>query len=1219
MAIAWKRAVEVAKDDPITSTQLATLATAFNDRLRSGIGDGPWRIFFWWLSLFRQVRNSDATGFVFPSLGEYFEIYQHLDPRDAIWPMTGPGDPEGANVVSQMNSFVFGGTGFKISDEANRFALLAWPQAVPNPREAWDYAKQQRGGYDPRTGGVASPALLVAQEHYRIRYGLSSMHGLSYGGWLPRPDMGSPCEDPNPGDNFEANPNYIIKFTSLIDGSEVTFAGTCAPAGEDYPYDDHVAYVARLAWAYYVFLNDGSLQVFPTTDWVEGPYTGEGVLQKAENGAIGRVLNNFVREFRGAHEDRKSHKYHLQHAFDFQRFFTNQYHLSPQRGTEVDGFVDPVYPTAKSEGVPTEGAFLIWDATSTTTNGWNEGFVFTGYLIEIEGMSGFVNVELLDEEEVVEVVTIVPDDTGRGATLRMVESAWTPTVLEWRIKDVPADVDSNSKIKVECTELWSRKPTVEDAYVVLRASATLPTEPDGVGDNETQAEVLSDDYFNFGCIINRAGQPGLRGNFTEVNTNAVWDATRRWSKMVRLIRRQEFIGYAVEDGKSVLYFKRFAFGLHNATPADIFDGIAPSREEIVKGGIAPGYVYENRAEDAITYNGATVKEGERFTGVVGVDFWEGEGAVFEANGIRHTAPRNGYTNEWLIGFEFKGYHTSYSSIWKPDGYSDYFPFSNRCMFYAPEVAVDRPLLLHTSYNQRAGFEGTVAPEAPSGFNYTPLEYSIVIEAQTHTHLNQKLCGEGDTTCEELRRDFYASCRIYEPDVEVESCEVESTDELGNEVIKLTLTRRLHHCSGAPSSIDKDPSTWDIGALEAEPFRSQENALRQYIIHQTTGRQCDWEIPGNTGINSHLYSDTDAPFGSCFPHFRMVKLVPLPYDDGNDKQNKHDTRFEHDFFPMMELYLKCMCEGFVDGVTSSAHACEYGTFSAFDFTFTNLCVQAFGNKWFTTLRRSDNANNPQGYGPLPSTNAYAEVFNQFVKAINLLTTFRVNIPSKLQCRVNQSDGYSALGMKSAGGEDIGCTSGTVAAWGFGTFSESGSFSPGTWDDCGGGFGAIGAGASPDGICLGSTFQIHGYRQSIAFRWTPLDPDALAYAIPSEWSDMLESDAAIMAITTESQSVLNKTVSTDPSQNGSTQCCPESGGDCPVFIIDPGVYLLFDGPTTTGPQVCGLLTGGFSAPPVLPSHVYYAKGPDPTACPSGPSSQTQFVILSTTVPMVTVPLH
>jgi hypothetical protein len=325
--------------------------------------------------------------------------------------------------------------------------------------------------------------------------------------------------------------------------------------------------------------------------------------------------------------------------------------------------------------------------------------------------------------------------------------------------------------------------------------------------------------------------------------------------------------------------------------------------------------------------------------------------------------------------------------------------------------------------------------------------------------------------------------------------------------------------------------------------------------------------------------------------------------------------------MMELYLKCMCEGFVDGVTSAAHACEYGTFSAFDFTFTSLCVQAFGNKYFSTLRREDQESNPQGYGPLPNTEAYAEVFNQFVKAINLLTTFRVNIPSKLQYRLSTQTGYSTAGMKNAGGEDQGCSNGIIAAWGFGNYDggSGGSSSVDPWNDTPGGLGTVTAEFGPDGVCNGSAFRIRSSRASVQFRWVPLDPDALAYALPAEWSDMLESSAAVMVTRSHSTSVLNKSVSSDPSQGGSTQCCPESSGDCPAFIVSPGVYLNFDGPTTWSAETCEMVLGGFGAPAVPTSHFFYVQGPDPTACSSGPSSSTQYVILTTTVPMVTVPLH
>lgn len=1210
MAITFTRAVEVAEGQAITSTQLATLARAFNDRLRSGLGDGPWRIFFYWLSVFRQVRNPDETGYAFPSLGEFFEIYQHISAQDAEWPVTGPGDPEGANVASQMNAFVFGSDAFEIADESDRFAALVWPQTEPSPRTAWDHAKQQRGAIDSRTGGIASPALYVARAHNEIRYGSRSPHGMSYGGWLPLPEEGAPCEDPNPGDDVAPVPNYRIKFTNLNDGSTVTYDGSCEPAVFD-SYPTHVAFVARMSWAYYVFLNDGTLDVYSTTDWVEGPYEGEGRLQKAENGALGRILNNFIREFRGTEHQRKTETVHLSHAFDFQRFFTTQYHLAPQYGIEVDGFVDPIYQKAKSQGTPAAGAFLIWDTTRGTTSAWQSGFVLTSALVEVKNLNGPLTLSILDEGTVRQTIQLEPDESGNASKLWMAPTAWTPSTLAWRIESVPGGITSACTIEIEHTELWSYKPRIEDAYTVLRASAALETTPDGVGASETESDVLSDDYFTFGCIVNRAGLPGLQGRFASVNPNAVFDAARRWSKMVRLVRRQEFIGYAVENGKSVLWFKRYAFGLHNQIPADIFEGIAPSREELANGDIRPGYAYVNRGAEAITYNGATISPGQTFLGVSGVISWEGGGAVFEAEGIFHVAPQQGYTNQWLIGFELKPYHPSNTSLWKPDAYSDYFPLVNRCAFYAPEVATDGPLKNHLSFGQSVGTSGTVAPEAPSGFNYADLETSFAGSG----NLNTYPCDPLDTACIEFRQNFYKSCRVYEPDVEVESASVEF-DSGGNELVKLTLKSRIHHCTTAPSSFSNDVSTWDTAALAAEPYRTHENALREYLVNQATGAPCNNTAPGNAGINSTVQLLTDNPFGSCYPHFRLTKLVPLPYDDGNDRQNAVDTRFEHDFFPMMELYLKAMCEGYVDGVTSAEHACTYGTISAFDFTFTNLCVQAFGNKWFSTLRRSDQPDNPQGYGPCPNTDALAYVFNQFVKAVNLLTTVRVMIPAGLECNIGTGETFYSKEMVNAGGTPTSCTSGSVAVYAHDSPPMAGVTSFSGWSGCSVGLSSVTAGAAPTGDCLGSQWEIRAYNSSIQFRWAVTDPDALAYALPSEWSDMLSSSAAVMASVTTSTSRLNMSVVTDPA--AATQCCDPVDEPCPAFFAGGGNYLLFDGPTISSETVCQFYVSGFGCPDVPPSHMYFVRTPDPTECPSGPSSQTEYYILTATVPMITVPL-
>src|SRR5690242_14697768 len=119
--IIFTKAPTVHPGDAITSTQHWLLAAAFNDRLRSGLGDGSWRVPFYWLSLFRQVRNSDEGGTLFPALAEFFTAgYQMLEFRDGEWPVAAAGDPEGANLACQIMAYVFGAAAIDLDAEGSR-------------------------------------------------------------------------------------------------------------------------------------------------------------------------------------------------------------------------------------------------------------------------------------------------------------------------------------------------------------------------------------------------------------------------------------------------------------------------------------------------------------------------------------------------------------------------------------------------------------------------------------------------------------------------------------------------------------------------------------------------------------------------------------------------------------------------------------------------------------------------------------------------------------------------------------------------------------------------------------------------------------------------------------------------------------------------------------------------------------------------------------------
>ena len=1108
MAVTFTRAPTVVAGDRITSTQLATLSRAFNSRLRSGLGDGTFRIFYYILSLFTQVRNPDSSGFLWPSKSEFLEFYAHLDPADAQWPASGPGDPEGANLTNPINAFVFGNDAMGLYDEETRLTdplfggipLYIDGHAPATAAEVWQVAKMQRGAYDPANGALGSPAFDAARSFSAIRYSNYSPHGRSYGDWMPSPEiLPDACEDPNPADEMPAPVNWEIKFTPTTAGSAkglttIIYDGTCQPADiEQYP--THIAGVVYTPWAYYVFLNAGTLQVLPTADYIEGPYTGAPRLRKTDGQQLFRVLNWFIREFRGSTEQRAQPRYHLQDAFDFQAFLATQYFLAPARGTATADLtaLTAHYPLFRFHSPQPQGTRASTPGGSSYQ--YASGFALTHAWVSGALLNGPVTIEILNGSTVIDIIDIVPEADGTVDLVTPLPVTTAPLVSVRLQTDLRMQ-SSDGSLEIELTELLDYKPETQDAYLLLRCAAAILSAPDGHGSQESGSRSIWESYRDTGAVLNRHGLAGLASHPVTVNDNAVFEAARQMSHLVRCIPRRQFAGYAVVGGKSILWFRRYAMGMSHTVPLDSFHGIAPSRADIPSGELVPGRTYIVQAGGMVTYDGRDYRAGQTFTSLAGKTEYAGGGTVREYDGIRHTADHAGQTNEWLVGFQFKPYHTSDSSILKPDSYSDYWPLVNRCHFYSPEIANDAPLLWHTSYGQRVSgtFGGVLSPESPSGYNYARLN-SAWLGRQS---VNQIECAPGDTACEQTRLNFYRSCRVYEPDPEIESA-VEETEADGTELVKLTLTGRVHHCATAPASIAQDISSWDLPALTAEPYRSVENALRDYLVQQANGTTCPVRN-GDNAANSTVQSNPDNPAGSCFPHCLLTKLVPLPYDDANDRQNSHDTPIRHDVMSQMELYLRAMCEGYVDGVTSADYACAYGSYGLYAFSYENLCMQALSSPWFKTLPSSIRADAPRGFGPLPNTICYAEVFNQFSSAINLLTRCRVMLPFTIECRTaSGSATRDATGaLWPAGVECVGTGDIDVVWKGQPPDAPVGAYS--AWSDCGAEINVVSSARILD-TCNGTAFQISTDREIAQYQVT-LVGDAVQ-AVPESWRDQIAS--------------------------------------------------------------------------------------------------------------------
>lgn len=1228
MALEFTRAIEVEPGDPVTSRQLTSLARAFNDRLRSGAGDGTFRILFALHGWLRSLRD-------YVGEGEFWKVLQQIEPESGFrWPSAPPGGLGGANRANPLGAFVLGTPGFDLESEFDRLQKFPWGTTTEiGDRDAWELGKAQRGAYDATTGRLASPSFTAAREHFKIRYNGRSKFGNAWGGYQPAPEVSvTGCEDPDPGDEYPAPVNYEVFFTSIVsnpktaglhgtvtdngDGTwKLAYAGTCIPATD--PYSDHVAGIATMPWAYYVFLNDGSVDELPSDEWLQGPYQGSARLTKTEHN-LQRGVNAFIREFRGSTTQRSSASYHLQEALDFQRFLSRQYLLAPAYGTSAgEGSVDAVYPKFQWTGNAASGAFATCVQSSSTSWVGHAEYVIAGVLITATGLSTATEVEMLDGETLLTKFTVTPGEGGVVEQAAWFEPARTVGNLKFRAAKVVRFGGSGS-LEIEVAELADYKPLVHDAYLLLRVAGATAGDVDGRGPDEEQARVIGETYHAKGCLLNWHQQGTTQETEAELSTNAVLDSIRRWSKCVRMLRRQDLVAYGVQDGKSILWFRRLVWGEDGTPAVDQWNGLGPSRTKVPQGGLREGVTYEVRS-GVITYAGTDYQPGQTFTASAEKE-WKGGDGVYEHTGIFHAAPAGGTTNQWLMDVVLHPYHSSDTSAWWAPGFADWYPVFNRCHFGSPEISNSPQALWHMGYGQRISgtYGGVLVPESPSGYNFMPISPSWL----GRTSVNEVDCG-GNATCESWMEGFYRSCQLYQAPAEIEKVEaVTGTD--GTELVKVTLTGRLQHCDTAPSSISEDPSTWSAATIAAEPYRTLENGIREYLLNQYFGDQCTagdeppYNVggpsgqPGNAAANTSFYTFPDDPWGSCFPTFILTRLVPEPYQDTNESQDSSDTPFTSDEVNQMELYLRCMAEGYVDGATSLDYACRLGVYTVFDFSFENLCKQAFGGRWIQVLPESVTGTRGEGFGPLPNTEAYAEIFNQLSRAVNLLTKVRIMLPMRLESWADLTTVDETVGAWAADGSGLECTGGVAAA-----IIEREMMHPGmVWGPPDWIAGLQGAHVSSQLQlpCVGAAWTLRHTRLDSRMRWEPIDPAAME-AIPEPLRGLLESSPVVLMRIDEALTHIGgrQTVIGD-----SQECCFAFQQPCPGFWFDGvGTFWAFPEQHQTS-FVCVATGGVLSAPPIGRSYSAWGRTAGGAECPIGPVNSLTPTAISDSTAVVEVPL-
>ncbi len=1003
--ISFPRVPEVEPGDPVTSTQFAGLADAVKARLVSGLGDGAWRVAYYYLALARQFRVAGQTD------AEFFHSIQMLDE-----PLSLPfaGSIGGVSTSNPLGLYVYGQGSFPAEVDA-----YAVPMAtVTDAEQAWELAKQQRGAFNPSTEEWSSPTFDAARHAFRIVYGGTSIYGNAYGGFQPTPRFDGDCLDP------DSSPNFEIYFTNVETEERQTFDGTCP----DEP--THIAGIWQTPLAFWVTLNDGTMFYFDRAKWVEGPYESGAALRKTYSEHLPRVLNAFAGDFRGdevrVEAENKGGPRWLGKAFDIASFLTRPYYLAPARGYTINDEVVPQYTQGSRTGPTVSGIIGSHFAQS--------GCWFSCAIVRVTGTIQSATVTFTSAGVVVGKATV---GSQAGSSLALFTQG---------AEDIEVSVSSVSGASVtvsyEIAETFAYRPGVHDLWTLLRlAGANSVSDIDGSGRSVANANEIWEAYSALGVIPKLGGDNELSPmEDRQIDTNAVFDKFRRLSRVVRCLHPSQVKGYAVVDGKSVLWVNPFYQSIVGLPECDVLKGI---RDE-----------------------------------------------------IEHEAPKQGYTNEWCAFARFAAYHPSPTSFWSQDGYAEYWSTSDRCAFYASPFT-SAELKRHFNANFPSAVDDFLAPEGATGYRYSKnLNTSAPVD------------------------EFYKSCRLYEPPLEIESAETVTVD--GETQVKITFAQRFHHHETAPSSIDRDIGTWDLTALltEAQNYRTDENAIREYLAWKDdTSLNCERTGPGNAASGSTVQFLPDNPYGACFPHIWLVQLLPKPYDDGNDTAGRSDTPIRHDVMLQAETYIRAMCEGYVDGQTSIDYGCTVGVTAVFDYTFANLCFDAFGGTSITTMPTAETdalgpddvrEDSPIGYGPLPTVRLAAETWNQFAKAVNKLTRVRVSLPFQFETQpYDETNDPKYVGAVAAfDGSATDCSGAGLGGWR--AQFAGGGVSPTTMTSTWGaastmqgsnqvnfasGFTCSAGGAGP-------LFLVENTVHEDEYRFELVDPDAIE-AIPETWRDMLST--------------------------------------------------------------------------------------------------------------------
>lgn len=528
---------------------------------------------------------------------------------------------------------------------------------------------------------------------------------------------------------------------------------------------------------------------------------------------------------------------------------------------------------------------------------------------------------------------------------------------------------------IEPAILLKQRPSFQDAYSLLRAATAKKPgssnsllvaagfDPDGVdqvGHGFYESNKVFQNYIKYGSGANINGAESVKALRQKINYNPLYESARKFvSSYLRMADRIHLINYRVENGRGVLYFRRYNPNLGKKAKSTILDNMEPpldpsgrfhdslgvsidnlpsTRYKPIISGVRYYVHMPNEEEGGYFLYGANkkqLKHGTKFIGEPGYSFLENgsitvdtarkESGPYEINSIREYAPYGYESNEWVMFMN--SVHYKNGAIYKPSIYSDIMGFlNNRChhrskeyeQTYGEKYDMIREELMRTpTLTNKSRFSAgrrlhLFLSKSSSNYNYV-------------FNTNDPSAGNLDTYgVSNYVKKYRASCPpVSQRPYKVKSCslvnpfnlrDLGSTDLINpsyvkhrstwgfpTNVIRVELDRPLSN-TGRLRVGTKGYNHVDLDLLKEEPYRTDENAVIEYLFYKNTDYNCKRMMLGDYGANTEVHEGVGyRPQGACFPRFYFLKLIP--------KVGK-ESLLDVSPYAQMDFYMRAMAGEFV---------------------------------------------------------------------------------------------------------------------------------------------------------------------------------------------------------------------------------------------------------------------------------------------------------------------